>query len=658
MLFPNYRYIGYKTALDKKTLIYNLLDASTPLPVGAEGYASVYRFSEDVAGLPSLANLPKGTKAYPDYVLFDFDSKDLEKAHKDALTLCDRLKSIEAPFHLFFSGNKGFHVYLPSSCVGIQPTSDVDSIKRFAETLANGLSTFDPSIYNISRIFRVPYSYNLGGKLFKIETYPDTSLTQILEEAKKEYAYSLKSYFPQGDYSEIKILADIYKKITEPAHEHSRVVADHDPKQGGTIFSQAGEGRRNEMAYTVARRLARRGIPMPDAKQIMSNVWNGKACVPPLSDFEIRKVIENAYSKGVNEFIEEDNFAGKVISIEGGILSVAEKFQKQQNGFLTGYSMLDNYTMGFGAEELIWLVGRSGNFKSGVLTNILQRGSKLAKKPALLFSMEMGSETLTPRFIQQAEGMTKKEVITALRAGTPLSSFKKTVEDFEYLKVVYLSNLTTEQVLGLLDHYMETYGPLSAVGFDYLGLFKGVNNNTEKTAKQAQELKTVICKAAQCPVFCLTQAKQIYEGREGDIELDRGCPKDSDSILDLGDYGMGLWGHWSIDSQTGFEYKYQFGKFFKSRGMNTELYGENPYFGLSINKSTLKLDDIVHVPHPDQIGFKQLKGEKEWMDNGTHLEPLICWLEAIKERGRCVLIVPLLSSPPPTRKLKERKNPT
>jgi replicative DNA helicase len=313
----------------------------------------------------------------------------------------------------------------------------------------------------------------------------------------------------------------------------------------------------------------------------------------------------------VNEFVDEGNYAGKITGIQGGLESVSKQFLKQQSGFLTGYKMLDDYTMGFGPEELIWITGRSGSFKSAVLTNILQRGSKLSRKPALFFSMEMGPETLIPRTIQQSEGLTKRAVIQSLRAGTPVSSFQKTREDFEYLKFIHLSNLTTEQVLGLVDYYTETYGELSAIGFDYLGLFKGVNNNTEKTAKQAQELKTIICKAAHCPVFCLTQAKQIYEGREGDVELDRSCPKDSDSILDLGDYAIGLWGHWSPDPLTGVETKHQFGRFFKSRGMDEGQYGVDPYFGLNLDKQYMRLNDIIHLANPTQIKFNRIKGEKE-----------------------------------------------
>ncbi len=609
MLFPEYKYFAYKTAVAQKSKIYCLDDISG-LPVGKEAYASVYRFNNDIASLDSLADIPKEVKCYPSYLPFDFDSKNLEEAFRDAKILVERLTSIGVDSSLSFSGNKGFHVELPSSYAGIEPTSNVEGIKEFADRLAGDLPTWDPSVYNKSRIFRCLGSYNLGGEGVKHVVNPSSALGAVKEYA-KALEHSPVLYYDIDTYPICAPLAKLYLECstaTEAKPAYSRVITEAEPHFGGSLLLKAEEGRRNETAYTVARKLARRGVPLGDARKVMELVWNKEACNPPLTPLELQKVVENAYSKGVNEFVgDEGSYEGKILSIAEAMAQVSRQFVTNQSGFLTGYAMLDDFTMGFGPEELIWIAGRSGNFKSAVLTNILQRGSKIAKKPALYFSMEMGPETLIPRTIQQSERVTKKYVVDALRKGTPYTRFTKTLEDFEYVKFIYLSNLTTEQVVGLIDYYREKFGDLSAVGFDYLGLFKGVNNHTERTAKQAQELKTVICKAARCPVFCLTQAKQTYEGREGDIELDRTCPKDSDSILDLGDYAMGLWGHW--DYTPAGEEKYIFGRFFKARGMNSEAYGVNPYFGLVLDKKHMALEDIAYISHPPQ--FKQKGGNNE-----------------------------------------------
>ena len=94
-------------------------------------------------------------------------------------------------------------------------------------------------------------------------------------------------------------------------------------------------------------------------------------------------------------------------------------------------------------------------------------------------------------------------------------------------------------------------------------------------------------------MFCLVQASKRYEGNYGDIELDRSCPKDSDAILDLGDYAFGMWGHWF--SATGEPVKHIYGKFFKSRGYDEEVFGDNPYFYLDIDKPKMLVKDIRHA---------------------------------------------------------------
>jgi replicative DNA helicase len=260
--------------------------------------------------------------------------------------------------------------------------------------------------------------------------------------------------------------------------------------------------------------------------------------------------------------------------------------------------------MGLAPGEVVFWMARPGNFKTAVLSNILQRGSVLSKKPALFFSMEMGVTALTVRHVQQAEGLSKKEALEIVRERKQL---EKTREMFKDVHVVGLSRLSTDRMLGLIDFYMETYGELSAIGVDYLSLFDGCANNTERTARQATELKTVIGKAANCPVLCLVQAKREYEGREGDIELDRGAGKDSSSIEDTADYLIGSWGKWH-NLPTGEE-KIIYGRFLKSRGMDSDLYKINPYFGLNLDKRTMTLKDIAYIENPP--AFNTRKGDNE-----------------------------------------------
>jgi hypothetical protein len=306
----------------------------------------------------------------------------------------------------------------------------------------------------------------------------------------------------------------------------------------------------------------------------------------------------------MNEFVDEGTFAKHIYEIGRAVEECSATFNNQgQNCFKTGYSFLDTLSGGFYAGETISITARNGNFKTAVLDNILQRGSLLSQRPALLLSQEMPNPTLTLRRVQKVYGLTKKDAIEWVKQKNDRSAL---LEAYKYVKTCYLSNLGVEEILGLIDYYTETFGPLCAVGIDYLGLCKGANNNREKTARMATDLKTRVARAANAPVFVLTQAKAIYEGDKGSVELDRGSPKDSDTIVDSMDYAFGLWKKWHVQGADRFNLI--FGTVFKDRGMDVEAYGTEPYFYLDLDKPTMNLRDIVFIPNPPP--FDQLTREK------------------------------------------------
>jgi hypothetical protein len=153
----------------------------------------------------------------------------------------------------------------------------------------------------------------------------------------------------------------------------------------------------------------------------------------------------------------------------------------------------------------------------------------------------------------------------------------------------------------MIDWYLQEKGDIGAICFDYLSLFRGCANNTEKTAQVATELKTRVAKAANCVVFCLVQAKRSYEGVQGNIEIDKQSGKDSSSIEDSGDYLLGLWNNKDKDGK-----KVHYGRFLKSRAFNSAKYDEAPYFTTDFDKPSMKLNSIELVPYSKLPKFKQL----------------------------------------------------
>lgn len=574
----------------------------------SEFYTSLYRFrTEDIGSLPSLANVPPGTLAYADFLVLDLDShSDLPAVYADALTICRNLDAISATYQLYFSGGKGFHICIPTSQFGFEPTSDPDILKRMAEAIAGTATSWDSSVYNMTRIFRAPNSFNQKGGLYKIRlNIRDIAPFDV--ETIKRSAATPTSEFIETDYSDLPLCQALVKLYDACKVKVNRVVQENVKDGTGSLFVKIGEGGRNEAAYTLTRKLARRGIFERDAEFIVQS-WN-KQLPKPLPHSEVTKVVQSAYTKGMNEFVDEGNFANHIYEIGRAIEECALSFSKEgQGAFLTGYDFFDKLSGGYYPGEVIALAARSGNFKTCVLENILQKGSVKAQRPVLFFSMEMPNNTLTLRRVQKSYGLTKKEAIEWVKGRHDRT---KLLEDWKWVKTCFLSNLGIEEMLGLVDFYSETFGPLAAIGIDYLGLCKGVNNDRQKTARMATDIKTRLARAANAPVFLLTQAKQIYEGERGSIELDRSCNKDSDTVLDSMDYSFGIWKKWIL--HEGVKDFLIFGKPLKDRGLDYDAYGTSePYFWLDLDKPHMDLRDVNFansVPVFDKL--KDNKGDGE-----------------------------------------------
>jgi hypothetical protein len=602
LLYPEFSKHGFKSKLESPTQIGELSELQIPQQP-AEFYTSLYRFDSSVGSLASLANLPSGLVAYADYLLIDLDSHaDLGPVYADGLRICAALEKIGAKYQLWFSGNKGFHVYIPTSQFGFEPTADEGILKRMAEAIAGGSPFFDPAIYNKTRIFRYPCTFNQKGGFYKTVIGKDWSLDFVKEMAKNEPAEN-ELGLDETNLPLCQPLVQIYEackvKINRSVQENIR-------EHSNNLFVMVKEGGRNEAAYTLARKLARRGFNTLEA-EFVTQSWN-KQLPKPLAHGEITKVVQSAYTKGMNEFVDEGTFAHHIYEIGRAIEECSTTFQNQgKNCFLTGYDFLDKLSGGFYAGEVTFIAARNGNFKTAFLDNILQRGSQVSQRPVLFLSQEMPNATLTLRRVQKVYGLTKKQAIEWVTGKHDRSAL---LEAYKHVKTCYLSNLGVEEILGLIDFYTETFGPLAAVGIDYLGLCKGANNNREKTARMATDMKTRIARAANAPVFVLSQAKQIYEGDKGSIELDRACFKDSDTVIDSADYAFGCWKKWH--TQGADRFNLIFGKVLKDRGMDVETFGQEPYFYLDLDKPCMNLKDIVFCDNPPP--FDQLSKDRKGGD--------------------------------------------
>jgi KaiC/GvpD/RAD55 family RecA-like ATPase len=124
-------------------------------------------------------------KAFTNKLIFDFDSKvDIQQAKNDTINLLVKLKEmgidINKSVQVFFSGNKGYHLELYTN-----KKYSPEETKNICKELAHGLKTFDPVIYNTTRLYRLQNTKHQESGLFKIELEPSELESLTIDEIKQ-----------------------------------------------------------------------------------------------------------------------------------------------------------------------------------------------------------------------------------------------------------------------------------------------------------------------------------------------------------------------------------------------------------------------------------------------------------------------------------------
>ena len=104
-------------------------------------------------------------------VVFDFDHELLEQAQKDAISLYQHLNLDETNSHIFFSGQKGFHIYVSAYYLNLEHSaqSTPKQCALLAEKLKLIAPSLDLSIYKPAQKFRAPGSKHPKTGLYKTQ---------------------------------------------------------------------------------------------------------------------------------------------------------------------------------------------------------------------------------------------------------------------------------------------------------------------------------------------------------------------------------------------------------------------------------------------------------------------------------------------------------
>lgn len=427
--------------------------------------------------------------AYTNNLVFDLDSADLENARKDVVKLLSRLavevglgkEGIAHHVRVYFSGNKGFHVFVKT-----ERQFNPEELKDYCKTIANDLSSFDPKIYNTTRCFRIANTLNQKSGLYKIpvsfDLVKDKDGVAKIKELAKNPQEALDTTTPLKDMAKIEAFISARKAIKKPIVvdedveeiDGIRGMSAIDFKKGRGVpkciyaLSQGimvpGRGQRHEIFLHLGNYYRNQGHNALVTEGILAGVSKLNHALYPESEEFSQSEIKNSVIKMVFADDDKHNIGGWGVAPDNEVFAayckalpcgdrcpihtksskksvvkiehVADDFTQfaanfEDNVVSTGISFVDdNMKIAIGTATL--LVGAAGSGKTSLCLSALERANK-KNVHAMFFSLDMHKNLVYMKLAQRFTKYSQDEIFKIFRT----QDMKKITEIREIVKAQY-----------------------------------------------------------------------------------------------------------------------------------------------------------------------------------------------------------------------------
>ena len=195
--------------------------------------------------------------------------------------------------------------------------------------------------------------------------------------------------------------------------------------------------------------------------------------------------------------------------------------RSQTDGFVTGLSTgfvgLDKITTGLHEGNLIILAARPAMGKTALALNIAKHMATMERKPAVIFSLEMGAEELIERMVA-SEGMIPGYHLKTGNLST--DEWKRLVQAQSNLYdtpifVDDTAGIRISEIRSKARKLSQAMGGLGIIIIDYLQLITGSKgeNRQQIVSEISRELK-ILAKDLRVPVIALSQLSRAVEQRQ------------------------------------------------------------------------------------------------------------------------------------------------
>ena len=195
--------------------------------------------------------------------------------------------------------------------------------------------------------------------------------------------------------------------------------------------------------------------------------------------------------------------------------------RSQTDGFVTGLSTgfvgLDKITTGLHEGNLIILAARPAMGKTALSLNVAKYVATIERKPAVIFSLEMGAEELIERMLA-SEGMVPAYHLKTGNLST--DEWKRLVQAQNNLYdapifVDDTAGIRISEIRSNARKLAQEMGGLGVIIIDYLQLITGAKgeNRQQIVSEISRELK-ILAKDLKVPVIALSQLSRAVEQRQ------------------------------------------------------------------------------------------------------------------------------------------------
>lgn len=238
-------------------------------------------------------------------------------------------------------------------------------------------------------------------------------------------------------------------------------------------------------------------------------------------DISINEIIEKT-EKSILDISNQNvgNGFRNVADIIDTHMQIVEKRSETDGvvtGLSTGFVGLDKITTGLHEDNLIILAARPAMGKTALALNIAKHIATKEKKPAIIFSLEMGAEDLIERMIA-SEG-----TVPAYHLKTGNLNADEWRRVIQAQKNLYDAPIFVDDTAGIriseirsnARKLSQEMGGLGVIVIDYLQLITGSKgeNRQQVVSEISRELK-ILAKDLKVPVIALSQLSRAVEQRQ------------------------------------------------------------------------------------------------------------------------------------------------